>query len=284
MAFLGLTYVRLEDFADRPFFATVNGYAYSRANYKLSWRMVPVTLRLVVDEFRIPAAGGAARLQAAIRPVRHVDLGDAATQCTHRREAARLRRQPRSGDRPCQRNPIAGRLLQDGAGHHLGMSYNDPGMDAAILPGTRPGYRRRRGPGARIDRRTRVRYTGSAGYGRGEPAHPPRPVRNRRRRSRIGNTGAWHLDISHTLETDPSVRHLYYRPTTATMVRATNTKSGNRKAGCRNGLSQADPRSRSAWRGGPGPPRASPRVAAAKTGGEMSIFVYLGSSGNVHSS
>ena len=53
MVFLGLTYVRLEDFADHPFFATVNGYAYSRANYKLSWRKLPVMLRLVFDEFRL---------------------------------------------------------------------------------------------------------------------------------------------------------------------------------------------------------------------------------------
>jgi rifampicin phosphotransferase len=53
MAFLGFTYVRLEDFADRPFFATVNGYAYSRANYKLRWRTVPAMLRLMVDEFRM---------------------------------------------------------------------------------------------------------------------------------------------------------------------------------------------------------------------------------------
>jgi phosphohistidine swiveling domain-containing protein len=53
MAFLGFTYVRLEDFADRPFFATVNGYAYSRANYKLKWKTLPVMLRLVVDEFRM---------------------------------------------------------------------------------------------------------------------------------------------------------------------------------------------------------------------------------------
>ena len=53
MAFFGITYLRLEDFADRPFFATINGYAYSRANYKLRWGTIPKLLRLVVDEFRM---------------------------------------------------------------------------------------------------------------------------------------------------------------------------------------------------------------------------------------
>src|SRR5215207_4088082 len=47
------TSFRLEDITDRPFFTTVNGYAYSRANYKLSWRTVPIILRAVIDEFRI---------------------------------------------------------------------------------------------------------------------------------------------------------------------------------------------------------------------------------------
>src|SRR5215207_3595338 len=36
-----------------PFFATINGYAYSRANYKLRWGAIPKLLRLVVDEFRM---------------------------------------------------------------------------------------------------------------------------------------------------------------------------------------------------------------------------------------
>jgi phosphoenolpyruvate synthase/pyruvate phosphate dikinase len=53
MAFFGITYLRLEDFADRPFFATINGYAYSRANYKLRWGAIPKLSRLVVDEFRM---------------------------------------------------------------------------------------------------------------------------------------------------------------------------------------------------------------------------------------
>jgi rifampicin phosphotransferase len=47
------TSFRLEDITDRPFFTTVNGYAYSRANYKLNWRTVPIIVRAVIDEFRI---------------------------------------------------------------------------------------------------------------------------------------------------------------------------------------------------------------------------------------
>ncbi|HZB81318.1 MAG TPA: PEP/pyruvate-binding domain-containing protein [Rubrobacteraceae bacterium] len=53
MTFFRWTYFRLEDFADRPFFTTINGYAYSRANYKLSWSTIPIILRLTFDEFRI---------------------------------------------------------------------------------------------------------------------------------------------------------------------------------------------------------------------------------------
>src|SRR5215210_5828758 len=45
--------LRLVDVADRPFFTTVNGYAYSRANYKLRWRGFPAILRAIVDEFRM---------------------------------------------------------------------------------------------------------------------------------------------------------------------------------------------------------------------------------------
>jgi rifampicin phosphotransferase len=53
MEFFGMGYVRLEDFADRPFFTTVNGYAYSRANYKLNWRAIPAMLRVTANEFRM---------------------------------------------------------------------------------------------------------------------------------------------------------------------------------------------------------------------------------------
>ena len=53
MAFFRITYLRLEDVADRPFFITVNGYAYSRANYNLRWGAIPKFLRVMIDEFRI---------------------------------------------------------------------------------------------------------------------------------------------------------------------------------------------------------------------------------------
>ena len=54
MAFFGLTYFQVEDFVDRPLFSTVNGYAYTRANYKpLRWSAVPSLLRVTVDEFRV---------------------------------------------------------------------------------------------------------------------------------------------------------------------------------------------------------------------------------------
>jgi phosphohistidine swiveling domain-containing protein len=53
MEFLGITYLSLEDFVDRPFFTTINGYAYTRANYKFSWRAFPLALRAMIDEFRI---------------------------------------------------------------------------------------------------------------------------------------------------------------------------------------------------------------------------------------
>jgi rifampicin phosphotransferase len=43
----------LSDVTDRPFFTTINGYAYSRANYKLNWRTIPQLLRVTVEEFRI---------------------------------------------------------------------------------------------------------------------------------------------------------------------------------------------------------------------------------------
>ena len=53
MGLFRLTSFRLEDVTDRPFFATVNGYAYSRADYKLSWRTAPALLRVTLEEFRI---------------------------------------------------------------------------------------------------------------------------------------------------------------------------------------------------------------------------------------
>src|ERR687893_1102705 len=54
MEFFRMTYFRFEDFVDRPLFATINGYAYTRANYKpLRWSAIPMFLRVTVDEFRI---------------------------------------------------------------------------------------------------------------------------------------------------------------------------------------------------------------------------------------
>jgi phosphohistidine swiveling domain-containing protein len=54
MAFFRMTYFRVEDFADRPFFTTINGYAYTRANYKpFRWSAIPMLLRVMVDEFRM---------------------------------------------------------------------------------------------------------------------------------------------------------------------------------------------------------------------------------------
>jgi rifampicin phosphotransferase len=52
--FFRMTYFRVEDFVDRPLFTTINGYAYTRANYKpLRWSAIPMFLRATVDEFRI---------------------------------------------------------------------------------------------------------------------------------------------------------------------------------------------------------------------------------------
>jgi phosphohistidine swiveling domain-containing protein len=53
LAFFGMTYLQVEDFIDRPLFATVNGYAYLRADYKLRWGAVPKILRATYDEFRL---------------------------------------------------------------------------------------------------------------------------------------------------------------------------------------------------------------------------------------
>jgi rifampicin phosphotransferase len=53
MAFFGMTYLHLEDIVDRPMFATVNGYAYLRADYKLRWSTVPAILHATLDEFQL---------------------------------------------------------------------------------------------------------------------------------------------------------------------------------------------------------------------------------------
>jgi rifampicin phosphotransferase len=51
MGFFGMSYLRIEDFMDRPLFATVNGYAYLRADYRLTWSMAPTILRATLAEF-----------------------------------------------------------------------------------------------------------------------------------------------------------------------------------------------------------------------------------------
>jgi phosphohistidine swiveling domain-containing protein len=54
LEFFRMTYFRVEDFVDRPLFTTINGYAYTRANYKpVRWSAIPMFLRATVDEFRI---------------------------------------------------------------------------------------------------------------------------------------------------------------------------------------------------------------------------------------
>jgi pyruvate,water dikinase len=51
------TYLRVDDFIDRPIFATVNGYTYLRADYRLRWRTLPLVLRVTIDEFRVMFGG-----------------------------------------------------------------------------------------------------------------------------------------------------------------------------------------------------------------------------------
>jgi pyruvate,water dikinase len=47
----------LDDVAERPIFTTINGFAYSRASYKLGLRLVPKLLRVTFEEFRIMFGG-----------------------------------------------------------------------------------------------------------------------------------------------------------------------------------------------------------------------------------
>ena len=53
MALFRMTYFRLEDFTDRPFFATINGYAYSRANVRANWKTFPVLLGAWISGVRM---------------------------------------------------------------------------------------------------------------------------------------------------------------------------------------------------------------------------------------
>jgi pyruvate,water dikinase len=45
LAFFNLPWFRLDDVADRPFFTTINGYAYQRGNYKWHWTTFPRIIR-----------------------------------------------------------------------------------------------------------------------------------------------------------------------------------------------------------------------------------------------
>jgi pyruvate,water dikinase len=48
LAFFNIPWFRLEDVADRPFFTTVNGYAYQRGNFRWRWTTFPRIIRASV--------------------------------------------------------------------------------------------------------------------------------------------------------------------------------------------------------------------------------------------
>jgi pyruvate,water dikinase len=53
MAFFRMPWFHLEDIADRPFFTTVNGFAYQRARFKFGWKTMPIALRGAFDGWRV---------------------------------------------------------------------------------------------------------------------------------------------------------------------------------------------------------------------------------------
>ncbi len=53
MPFFRIPWFRIEEIADRPFFTTINGYAYQRANFKLRWKTVPLVVRATVAGWRV---------------------------------------------------------------------------------------------------------------------------------------------------------------------------------------------------------------------------------------
>ena len=53
MVLFQMKYFRLEDFTERPFFTTINGYAYSRANINVNWKTLPVLLGTWVSGLRM---------------------------------------------------------------------------------------------------------------------------------------------------------------------------------------------------------------------------------------
>ncbi len=58
LAFFNIPWFRLEDVADRPFFTTINGYAYQRGNYKWHWTTFPRIIRASVASWS-PLLNGA---------------------------------------------------------------------------------------------------------------------------------------------------------------------------------------------------------------------------------
>lgn len=53
MTFFRTPWFRLEEVVDRPFFTTINGYAYQRGNFKLHWKSVPLIFRATVAIWRV---------------------------------------------------------------------------------------------------------------------------------------------------------------------------------------------------------------------------------------
>jgi phosphohistidine swiveling domain-containing protein len=51
--FFKMPWFHLEDIADRPFFTTVNGFAYQRASFKFGWKTMPIALRGAFDGWRV---------------------------------------------------------------------------------------------------------------------------------------------------------------------------------------------------------------------------------------
>ncbi|CAA9450314.1 MAG: Phosphoenolpyruvate synthase, partial [uncultured Rubrobacteraceae bacterium] len=91
-----------------------------------------------------------------------------------------------------QRHPLAGRLLSDGARHNSGVSHHDPRVDAAVLPGARIDYRRRRCLGTRLDSCPGVRHPSRSRDRCGDPADPIWPDGPSRRKCGHGHVPGRH--------------------------------------------------------------------------------------------
>jgi hypothetical protein len=53
LAFFKMPWFHLEDIADPPFFTTINGYAYQRANFKFGVKTLALALRGAVNGWRV---------------------------------------------------------------------------------------------------------------------------------------------------------------------------------------------------------------------------------------